>query len=163
MARTALFLSLATVAILLWIGCDKRNFIFDKSVDIPGQHWAYRDTVNFTIPIEDTVRLYNLYLRFDHTKDYPDQNIYVNIYTLFPSGKRLKKLVNFDLADPTGKWNGDCSGNSCSLEIPIQEDAFFNYPGSYTFTIEQYMRVDSLPGIEKVSMRVEDTGKNRTM
>ncbi len=141
--------------------CGPKNVVFEQTLDVTGTHWLYADTLNYLVQVSDTNKLYRLVVGVAHDKKYPNQNLYVRISTRFPDGKRLQKLVNFDLADPTGKWLGNCGGSECDFEVPIQEAAFFNQAGEYTFTVEQFMRVDSLNGINAVSFRVEDTGKEK--
>jgi hypothetical protein len=47
-------------------------------------------------------------------------------------------------------WFGDCDADNCSYELLIQENAFFDKVGAYTFTIEQYTRVNPLPGVNSI-------------
>ncbi len=141
--------------------CDSRNIIYEKSLEIGDQRWTYADSLSFTFPIKDTTKIYNIYLDIQHDKSYSFQNIYLLLHTRFPSGKRIDNRINIDLAEPTGKWNGDCSGNSCNLEIPIQEGAYFNETGDYTLTVEQYLRQDTLSGVREIKVLLEDTGKMR--
>jgi hypothetical protein len=42
----------------------------------------------------------------------------------------------------------------------LQENAYFNKPGDYLITLEQYTRRDSLPGILAVGMALEKKAKN---
>ena len=154
---------LYTTAILLiftFFGCGP-NYIFDEAREITDGEWAYEDTLNFELEIQDTLEIYNLYLDLEHATDYSKQNIYILIYTQFPSGERIKERVAIDFADKTGQWYGDCNAEKCSLRVNVQQGAFFNLPGKYIFTIEQFMRVDPLPGIQKVALRIEDTGQKR--
>lgn len=141
--------------------CDSRDIVFEKSIEIKNSQWTYADSLLYTFPVKDTSKIYNILLDISHAKNYAFQNIYLKIHTRFPSGKRLQNQVNIDLAEPSGKWTGDCGRNSCELEIPIQQDAYFNETGNYTITIEQYLRKDTLSGIEAVGVLLEDTGKIR--
>ena len=145
----------------LMMSCGHNDFVLDQTNDVQGESWCYADTFNYTLHVADTSKLYKLSVGIAHAKKYANQNLYVRIFTRFPDGKRLEKLVNFDLADPSGKWLSDCGSNDCVYEVPIQEEAFFNKTGDYTFTIAQFMRTDSLTGIKAVSFRVADTGKVR--
>jgi gliding motility-associated lipoprotein GldH len=141
--------------------CDSRDIIFEKKVELKDKRWTYADSLQYTFPIKDTTKIYSIYLQVAHEQVYPFQNIYLMLHTQFPSGKRIDNRINIDLAEPTGKWNGDCSGDVCELEIPIQEGAYFNETGNYTLTVEQYLRQDTLVGISAVKVMLEDTGKKR--
>jgi len=138
------------------------NYIFEETNEVGNQEWTYQDTIDFKVDITDTLRIYNLYLDIEHAVDYSHQNIYIQIYTLFPSGQRTKERISIDFADKGGQWYGDCGKDWCDLRVTIQEGAFFNALGTHTFTIEQYMRVDPLPGIKSVSMKIEETKQSRS-
>ena len=141
-------------------GCKNGN-VYEKAYTINGNGWRYRDTLNFGFDIRDTGEIYDIVLSIRHRTTYPLQNLYMNIYTAFPGGQRIKQLLNIDLADQTGKWNGKVSGGTCNFETAIQENAFFNAAGKHLITLEPFMRMDSLPGIEQVGLRVVDTGKRK--
>ena len=146
--------------VMLFTSCGP-NYIFEETTTIENQAWTYQDTIDFKAEITDTLRIFNLYLYIEHAVDYSHQNVYIQIYTLFPSGQRTKERISIDFADKTGQWYGDCDNEWCQLRIPIQEGAFFNAIGMHTFTIEQYMRVDPLQGIKSISMKIEETKNSR--
>ena len=137
------------------------DYLFQEERTIPNGQWTYADTLDYAINIEDTIAIYNLYLELEHASTYGFQNLYVRIHTRFPDGQRPVKVVSLELADKAGVWAGDCNSKRCAVRIPIQENAYFNQPGDYLFTIEQYMRQDSLPGVESVVFLVEETGRGK--
>ncbi|HHH50487.1 MAG TPA: gliding motility lipoprotein GldH [Saprospiraceae bacterium] len=143
--------------LFLFLGC-KENYFFQKSYDIPDAAWTYDNSLDFKVNIKDTSAIYNLFLTIEHSTDYPKQNVYIQIHTQFPTGEKLKEKLSINLASKAGAWYGKCGSKTCTLKIPIQEGAFFNIPGQYQFTIEQYMRVNPLNGIKRVSFSIEDTG-----
>ncbi len=136
------------------------NYHFEQAYPIQDNSWQQADTLDFVVEIEDTLQIYNLYLDVEHQTDYPFQNIYLMIHTEFPSGQRIHERVSVDMADKAGRWYGDCNSESCQLRVNIQQGAFFNAQGPHKITVEQYMRLDPLPGIRNVAFRVEKT-KNR--
>lgn len=154
------FLTVAIILIFTLLSCGP-NYIFDETLEIADDGWAYGDTLNFEVEITDTLEIYNLYLDIEHAADYTKQNIYILIYTQFPSGERIKERVAIDFADKTGQWYGDCNAEKCTLRVNIQEGAFFNLVGKHVFTIEQFMRIDPLQGVKKIALRIEDTGQKR--
>ena len=158
--RAMLFLLGNGIIFLFFIGCGP-NYIFQKKYNLSNQQWMYQDTLNFEVVIKDTTAIYNIFLNVEHHVEYPKQNLYALIYTKFPLGERLKEQVSLELANKMGRWNGDCSGNWCQVQIPLQEGAFFNQTGSYTFTVEQFMRINPLSDIKSVSLSIEDTGQRR--
>ena len=139
---------------MLFTGCGS-NFEYSETFSIPGNAWTYADTATFAVPITDTTARYNLYLDIDHTTEYSFENMYVKIHTNFPSGKRLSEQVNIDMANKAGVWHGDCRGENCQLRVNLQRNAYFNEVGTYQLTFEQFMRVDSLEGIERLAFKME--------
>jgi len=140
--------------------CEQK-ILFEEVKTIPGGVWTYRDTLNFTFSVADTSELYNMYVDFDHADTFPTQNVYLKLRTLFPDGKRLGKTRSFDFFDNLGASKGKCSGGGCRVRSLLQDNAYFNRPGEYVITLEQFMRRDSLPGIRSVGLVVEKTGKKR--
>ena len=154
---------LIVISSLFFAACGKEKVVFEKNYDLKNEQWTYADTLNFDFDIADTMAIYDLVLNVKHGSNYPMQNIYTNIYTQFPSGERIKQLLNVNLADNTGKWEGNCSGNTCNFEVKIQENAFFNALGKHIITIEQFMRVEALVGVKSVSLKVVDKGVKRNL
>ncbi len=142
--------------------CSKNN-VYNETLEIPGGVWNYPNVLQFDFEIRDTLSVYNLDLEIEHSPDFSYQNLYSRIFTGFPSGERLEKILSLELADKTGKWQGKCSSNHCKLNIPIQENAYFNQVGKYSLALEQYMRQDSLPGVFAVSLIIRKSGSERTL
>lgn len=137
------------------------NYLFEEKVEIPNAAWTYDNVTTFNVEITDTLQIYNLYLELEHSVDYPKQNIYILIHTQFPTGEKITERVPIDFADKGGQWYGDCGKEWCKLSVNIQEGAFFNALGQHTFGVEQYMRLDPLPGIKSVAFKIEQTENKR--
>ena len=159
--KSLFFILFASPLSIAFVSCGKEKVVFEKKYDLKNGQWTYADTLDFAFDIADTTEIYDIVLTIKHTPQYPMQNIYTRIYTKFPSGERVKQQLNIDLADNTGKWEGDCSGSECDFEIPIQPNAFFNATGQHIITLEQYMRVESLAGINAIALKIVDKGMKR--
>lgn len=149
--------SLATVVLLL-SSCDKSR-VMEENQDVQDYQWNYSDTKVFAAEIQDTTTQYNIYVNLRHAFQFEWRNLWVNIETTFPNGKVYERRVNLLLSEPDGHWYGDCLGDNCDLQVSIQQNAFFPLPGKYTFKITQDMRVNPLPYIKSVGMRVEQATK----
>jgi gliding motility-associated lipoprotein GldH len=134
-----------------------QNVVFDKNLDIENESWNYSQPQIFKVNIEDTASRYNIYVNIRHSFHFEWRNLWVNIETEFPDGKKLSKRVNLLLSEADGKWFGECSGNNCFIQIPLQENVIFPAVGSYTFTIRQDMRMNPLQNIRNVGLKVEKT------
>ena len=135
------------------------KYYFEAKQDIPNGLWTYADTLDFRFSMPDTSGKYNLYLDLDYADTFPNQNLYLRLHTRFPDGKRLSKQLSFDFFDAQGAPTGQCSGHTCRLHALLQEKAFFNEPGEYVITVEQFSRRDSLAGVAAVGVAVEAAGK----
>ena len=122
---------------------------------IPDFVWDYQNRVPFDFEITDTSIYYNIYVNVRHKVSYSYNNLWLIVRTTFPSGEMIKKRVELPLADKDGKWYGNCMGNICDIQIPIQGPAYFNTPGKYTIELEQNMRQNPLPYIMEMGVRVE--------
>jgi gliding motility-associated lipoprotein GldH len=151
---------LLTTGLLSFSSCGP-NYIFDTKKEISEAGWAYADPASFSFSIEDTAKIYNLWLEVGHTPSYASQNLYTRIQTVFPDGNKLKEVVSLELADKSGQWLGTCNGQTCALKVPLQMGTYFNQIGEYTLELEQFMRRDSLKGISNLRFMVEDTGTQR--
>ncbi len=142
------------MAVLLWSSCNFQNITYEKKIRYPKQIWTYADSINYNFNITDTASLYNFELVILHNDKYAFQNLYTKLRTTFPDGKSISQVVNFDLAEPNGKWEGDRIGSIFKCRTIIQENAFFAQPGKYTLTLLQNTRTDTLPGIKGFDFRL---------
>lgn len=153
-----LFLWLVTLFFLG--GCGPQTLI-EKRTEIPNAEWTYANRPRFEFEVPDTMKLYNMKLRLTHTDAYAWENLYVKLHTFFPNGQQTEFMKSLSLTEVSGKWLGTGWGSSKTLEIPLIDSFYFTKPGPYALEVEQFMREDSLAGIESVGLVVEDCGKNR--
>ena len=151
--HTPLFV-LSLAALLCLTACDP-NSLFETNMPISGEKWAYDDVKSFSVDISDTTTRYNIYINVRHSFQFEWRNIYVQVGTQLPDGKKMEKRVNLPLCESDGKWFGSSLGDNCDVPILIQENAKFPEKGKYTFTIRQDMRVNPLEKIKSIGLRVE--------
>lgn len=136
--------------------CDP-NRIYEENKDLDGSFWHKDSLVQFSFQIPDINTGYNLYANIRNAQHYPFYNLYYQ-YTLTDSSGTLleKQLQDIHLFDPkTGEPFGAGLGDLFDHRQLLLEDYQFPEPGSYTLTLEQYMRRDSLPLILSMGARVE--------
>jgi gliding motility-associated lipoprotein GldH len=150
------------VLIISIIAC-KEESVTNTNLTIPSYGWAYRDSLEYKFEIKDTSTLYNLYLDINHTSAYPLQNLYTYIKTMYPNGKVYQQQLNMDLAAKSGQWNGEKEwfSDKYNLRIVLQEGSFFNQVGVYKLNLQQYLRQDSIPGLNTITLRIEDAHRKR--
>lgn len=152
-----MFQKLSIFLIVFTLFSCGKSYLYQQEIEIAKAAWTDSDSLNFQFNIPDTSKIYNILLDVQHSPEYAFQNMYVEIYTAFPSGDRIKEMVSLELANRAGAWYGDCGNSSCTLEIPIQEGAFFNQAGDYIITIKQFMRKNPLKGVQEVGLKIEET------
>lgn len=142
--------SIFLIALIL-SACQERPVYHNKH--FPDQQiWAYGDAVKLDFKIRDTTKIYDMSLIVEHSTDYPWENLYVKMYNVFPNGDTTSRPLSLELADKTGKWQGECNGAVCKAVIDIQKHVFFPQTGDYHVWVEQYMRQDSVPGIKSIDL-----------
>lgn len=155
------FVWIALVGMVFLVSsCDKSR-VFEKNREIKNYIWDSRNKAAFTFDIVDTTSLYNIYVNIRHADFYQYSNVWLMVRTTFPDGKQISKRVEMPLANEEGKWLGDGIGDIWDAQYLIQQGAYFQQAGKYTFELEHNMRKDPLPGVMAVGLRVENTGVSR--
>lgn len=130
------------------------DYIFQQTIKMEDAGWGYGDPLHFDFEITDLSKQYDLILEVVHSGDYGFQNLYVKFNTVYPSGEQKEQVVSLELAGKSGIWNGDCSGNTCAVSIPLQVKALFQDAGKHRITVEQFMRKNPLRGIEEMALLI---------
>jgi len=144
------------LTLLAFSACDK-NRVFEKNREIKDYTWDSKSKAAFTFDIQDTAVLYNIYVNVRHADFYQFSNLWLMVRTTFPDGKQLSKRIEIPLSNADGAWYGEGLGDIWDASHLIQQGAYFNKAGKYTFELEHNMRKDPLPGIMAIGLRVEDT------
>lgn len=150
--------SLFTLAIFCMLsGCFPAPF-FQKEEGIPKNQWNFNFTPSFTFDITDTTAAYQPFFIIRHTQAYPYSNLWLWVYAKTPGDTTIKKArINIVLAEPSGKWLGRGMGEIYEQRIPIdlREILTFGKSGTYKLSLEQNMRLNPLPEILNVGVRIE--------
>ena len=141
-----------SLILFLISSCDKAP-IYQQKENL-GESWLHADSVRFNLPAPDTSTAYAMTLDLLHTLDYPFQNIYFKITTVYPSGRRTSNLLNIDLADKSGAWYGNWGSKNCLLVAPLRDNFYFSEAGEYSITMEQFTRLDPLPGLTGLELKL---------
>jgi gliding motility-associated lipoprotein GldH len=144
----------ASCLLVLFASCDSKR-IYEKNTEIPGNTWDAAQKVKFEVNITDTVSGNNVMINIRHAGLYPYSNLFMFINTTFPNGKTTRDTVECLLADDKGKWLGEGLGDIWDARILFKRNVRFSQSGNYTFEFEQAMRVEQLPGVMDVGLRIE--------
>ncbi|MCW3127826.1 MAG: hypothetical protein JWO03_3484 [Bacteroidetes bacterium] len=154
MKNKAILVILSALTLICITSCDP-NRLYETNTQVADQKWTYEDVKTYTVDVADTTTCYNIYINIRHSFQFEWRNLYVQVGTQMPDGRKIEKRVNLPLCESDGKWYGSCLGDNCDVPVMIQHDAKFPQPGKYTFTIRQDMRANPLVNIKSVGLRVE--------
>ena len=152
--RPVYFLASLWFLVFLFIACDSKRFYEENKV-IPEGVWNRSNKIHFEVNNIDTTGHYTFFLNVRNSLDYPYCNLYLFLTTLFPDGNTGKDTVECQLAEYSGKWYGTGAGSVKFNRFLFQKNVRFNYKGTYTFEVEQAMRVTDLKGITDIGIRIE--------
>jgi len=143
--------------LLLFSACDDAR-VFEEYKNFENKKWSAKEVVTFSFTIQDINQPYTIYFNIRNTLSYPNYNIY-NTYELADqTGKIVEsKMVENNLMHPqTGEPLGAAaSGDIFDNQFVLLENYKFAKAGSYQLRLRQYMRMDELPEIVAVGIRVE--------
>lgn len=143
---------IAVCVCALFFSCEQ-NAIYDRYQAIKDTSWAKEKVYYFTFFIDDISVPYDLTLEVRNNNMYPYQNLWVFCNEELPIGPLKKDTIECLLADEFGKWYG----HGISLfqsSFPIRTNYHFPIQGQYTFSFQQGMRNEQLPGIQEIGLRV---------
>lgn len=139
---------------LLVTSCDG-NRIYEENKTIPETGWTAENNLKFDVEIKDPSTPANFYINVRHADGYPYGNLFLFITTKLPDGKSAIDTLECILADEKGKWIGKGLGDIYDNQIPFKKNMRFPQAGTYHFEIGQGMRVDNIPLIMDVGLRIE--------
>ena len=131
--------------------------VFEQNIDIENRKWPKDDIKRFYFEITDTSQPYNIYYNIRSSVAFPFHNLYLTYSLEDTNGnKLLSELQNMNIFDEkTGRPLGNGLGDIFDLQVLSVENYSFDQPGKYTFTIQQFMRRDTLPEILAIGIRVK--------
>ncbi len=143
---------------ILFSSC-MRSDVYEKNVALPSNKWEESNKPSFTFDISDTLANYTMSLTMRHTDAYPYSNIWLNVTTTPPDEKTGSSVkIEVPLAQPDGKWLGRGMNEIWEHRMPLSrngEAIHFKKKGVYTIQLEQIMRVNPLPEVMSVGVRLE--------
>lgn len=146
------YLALLIVGML---ACDSSR-IYENYEEVD-KYWMTEDVLSYDFEINDTTVPYIVAVEIKNDLDYPFRNFYFNYRLETNSDSLLKEsLQEIQLFEAkTGKPFGTGIGGQYSNELVLEEGLRFPVSGSYHIDLSQFMRIDSLTGIQRVGVRIE--------
>ncbi|HLZ17738.1 MAG TPA: gliding motility lipoprotein GldH [Cyclobacteriaceae bacterium] len=151
-----IYFSLAVISIVI-LGCDSRR-VFEDNFEFQQRAWKIGEPVQFDFQITDPSSKYNVLMNIRNSLDYPYARIFVNYNLLEGDSVSLsKRMISAYLFDQkTGKPLGTSGiGDIYDHQVPLLQNYSFEKAGPYKIKLDQFMRMDTIPGILAVGIRVE--------
>jgi gliding motility-associated lipoprotein GldH len=146
------FLASCICFLVLICSCDNPQYLFREDTLIENETWHVNNQLPFYFTVTDTQEMYLIGFNICYTKNYPMQNIYLFLHTVFPNGMRAHDTIDVDLFSPEGKPLG--KGTESIELLKYFSRVQFPVSGRYTMSLEQAMRIDTLPGIISMGLYV---------
>lgn len=143
------------ILIVLLFGCHSP--MFKERIKISEYGWRKDSLVKFFSDITDTSSVYNFIIEIRNSVHYRYMNLFVKLRGKSPSGKESEELLDLPLADKEGKWFGDALGDIVDNRILVREKYKFSEKGKYEFSLQQYMREDTLRQVLEAGLVIEKT------
>ncbi len=151
-------LFLLSIVFMVIVTACNPGVIYEQNRRIPGTVWDRNNIPVFGVSIEDTLGLHNLLINVRNTGEYPRSNLFLFISVTSPGGSFTRDTLELVLAEPSGKWKGRGFGSIWQNRFYYRRNVRFPERGIYVFEIEQAMRIEKLPGITDIGLRVEKAG-----
>lgn len=145
---------LFSIVLCFLFSCDT-NRIFEKNMAIPEDGWDISNVIKLETDIADISQASNFYVNVRHSEGYPYQNLFLFITTNFPDGKKSIDTLECILSDENGNWLGDGLGDIYDNQIPFKKNVIFPQTGKYVFEITHGMRLETVPLIMDIGLRIE--------
>lgn len=147
---------------LLFSSCLPSPY-YQKEEAVPQNAWQWQFQPVFKVNIPDSNTAYATYFIIRHTEAYPYSNLWMWVYVKQPGDTAFNRMrVNIQLAESSGKWLGRGMGEIWEQYMPVSfaGKKIFTKPGTYEVKLEQNMRINPLPEILHVGLRVEKVNKS---
>ena len=129
--------------------------LYERTAIMPKQQWQSTFHPTFTFTIQDTNSLYHIYITIRHTDMYAYNNIWINVGTASPNDSIKYQALNLILANNTTGWFGTGMDDIFEHRVRITKTPMLLKKGLYTFVLAPLMRVDPLPHILNIGIRLE--------
>jgi gliding motility-associated lipoprotein GldH len=128
--------------------------MFESAKEV-NSSWVQADPVSFEFVVNDTINAYNIIFDVDHENTFKFQNLYAKFVTSFPDNEQSESITSLDFKTLSGESLGECSGNNCKVSFIIQSNTYFKLLGNHTLDIYQNSRLDTISGINKLSLSIQ--------
>lgn len=131
------------------------SVVFEENVKITDYSWDMSNVITLEAEVTDTITPCNIYINVRNASGYQFSNLFLFLNTKTPAGQVARDTVELILADESGRWLGDGMGDIWDNRILFKQRFTFPRTGIYRFELQQAMRINPLPQIMDVGIRIE--------
>jgi gliding motility-associated lipoprotein GldH len=144
----------AAFLLVIIYSCDSSR-VYEVFEEVP-EGWSVGDTAIFDVPLTSPEQSYQFTSQFRCDLTYPYSNLYYYFQVRDEQDSLLSsELLQVELFDPkTGAPLGSGLGDLYHVEDISLSGFNPDQEGTYQVTIIQYMRLDTLRGIDRIGLRV---------
>jgi len=148
-------LNVAILGLLVFLlfSCDRKRVYEDFFTTSGG--WNKDSIANFKVDIKNTSINYNLMINCRNLVNYPYSNLWLFINIISPDSMAIRDTLEFQLAQPNGKWTGKGTGGVYENQFWYRANIFFPNSGNYQIQIQHGMRDENLRGLKDIGVRIE--------
>ena len=128
--------------------------------------WNKDSIVEFTFSEIDTVQEHHIFINLRNDEDYPYNNLFLIAELNFPSGDIVTDTLEYEMAQPDGKWLGKGYGSIKENKLWFRENIVFPSSGVYTLRLAHAMRkngnvegVANLKGVTDVGYEIKKSNR----
>jgi gliding motility-associated lipoprotein GldH len=150
-----IFRFIVAATLLMGMTACKQNALYERLHNIPDARWQRAFIPSFSFNISDTTAFYKVYVVVRHTNQYPYRNIWLNVGVQQPQDSMRVQQFELPLA-ASDKWLGVGMDDVFERRVLLfPRPVKFSHAGEVKFTLQHTMRLDPLPELFQVGIRVE--------
>jgi len=135
--------------------CKRQNIIFSESFLFANNNWQRFKTVGFPVTIKDTACNYKINLELNFQNDFPENNLFVYFYLIYPNGEKRYIETRLNVRDEKKSLLGIKTAEGNCIKTFIINSIHLSAPGIYKTEIGNLMTKYDNPGIQSVRLNIE--------
>jgi gliding motility-associated lipoprotein GldH len=120
--------------------------------------WQRFNILKFELPVNEGNQRLDVLFFAELTQAYPFDNLDFNMVMNTPSGEERINSFQIKVNSGSGGPSGNCRGDTCLYELPLQKALFIAKPGVLTIEIENLNPRIETVGISGVGIRLIPSG-----
>ena len=145
---------LMVLVVMVFAACGPDTLI-NETREIEKGEWAFSDTKQFSLLINDTLTPLDFSVLIRHGGNYPYQNLILYVKTYFPNNSFKVDTIDCPLADKSGRWYGSGLGDMLDNKVVFKRNVQMPLSGQYNFEIQHAMRSDVVHEIYDIGLHIE--------